>query len=381
MDYTFDINIEIEDCINEYKKYFKIEETEETIYKVLLNEKELLEESQKYANKITKTNTSEEKFSIGALIMYGYRIGAYIERNKSVCLERQNGYKSTPIYSYNVDSILNVKTISEDASLDELVNWIINPGSNLEIVDEVFKQMVSPVVKMLSRITPQNKKINLQLFIPPFSKLIEFNKWNELLSKYFDNKTEISIMNYGSLLELEKNKRSYIIMYTGENENSKIIISAYELLRGKPLCLGTLAFDLYSNNIFELHNVNEYTFEKDETHQELIRKNNAIEVKDVLKPLKLNYEKIIGYKSFLANHPSGFYDERFQYTEEDDELNPVLDSIKLYQSISPIDVCIKNINETNINHISLGDVMYISDIMEKNPCFKKQTSEQKEKLT
>ena len=80
-------------------------------YYIDLSEDELRHNQQDFADRVLKNGSKDpDVFSLGALIFYGYRLGATRLKGKNECYNRQGGYKDNAIWAYNLDDILDEET-------------------------------------------------------------------------------------------------------------------------------------------------------------------------------------------------------------------------------------------------------------------------------
>ena len=95
---------------------------------------------------------NQDVHSSGALIFYGYRLGAVKLKGKNECFTRQGVYMDNAIWNYNLDEILDEETEdgNPDAGASHIIEWIINPGSNIDVAEwKVFQQYAGDVKKSL----------------------------------------------------------------------------------------------------------------------------------------------------------------------------------------------------------------------------------------
>ena len=342
-----------------------------------LTEEMLRHEQQDYANRMLQEGSNDpEVFSSGALIFYGYRLGAVRLKGKNECFTRQGGYMDNAIWTYNLDDILDEETEDDnpDASASHIIEWITNPGSNTDVAEAVIGKMVVPMVKNLCKITPPGKRTECTVVMPPISKEIEIQDWSTLFIGVKAKNLQINLINYGHLLDLQDEERKYIIQYQTDGYREYVVVSAYELIRGHSTCLGCMAFDVNdADKQYKLQDIKPMSLAID-NRQERYEKKEKFEIQNDWQYLDCKYSVSSGFNSFLGNHTASFGRELYKLSGIDDDAHYDTSIIKGVfhgnEALQVVEVCARLMNEQNLYNIALGDLVYVANILQRDKGFK-----------
>lgn len=372
-----------EELIQEYLRRFDIafslienQYTRSTWY-IELTEEYLREHQQAFADKMLKSqNANNELLSAGALIFYGYRLGAVQLKGKNECYTRQGGYKDNAIWYYNLDEVLNEETEENnpDAGASNIIEWIINPGSNTDVADAVIGKMIIPMVKNLCRITPPGKRTECTIVMPPISKDIEIQDWSALFNGLKVNDLQIKIVDYGHLLNLDDGERRYIFQYQTDGYRQYVIVSAYEIIRGHITCLGCMAFDVEDfDHQYELQTIKPINLSIN-NRAERYNKKVKRELTFDWEFLNCKYPVSGGLNSFLGNHGTTFGRELYKLTgiktDSNDDSIEIMKLFKNNEALQAIEIISRLLKESNLYNIPLGDLVYVANILERDRMFK-----------
>lgn len=342
-----------------------------------LTEEMLRHEQQDYANKMLQEGSNDpEVFSSGALIFYGYRLGAVRLKGKNECFTRQGGYMDNAIWTYNLDDILDEETEDDnpDASASHIIEWTTNPGSNTDVAEAVIGKMVVPMVKNLCKITPPGKRTECTVVMPPISKKIEIQDWSTLFVGVKAKDLQINLTNYGHLLDLQDDERKYIVQYQTDGYREYVVVSAYELIRGHSTCLGCMAFDVNdSDKQYKLQDIKPMSLTID-NRQERYEKKEKFEIQNDWQYIDCKYSVSSGFNSFLGNHAASFGRELYKLSGIDDDAHYDTSAIKAAfhgnEALQVVEVCARLMNEQNLYNIALGDLVYVANILQRDKGFK-----------
>lgn len=372
-------NTIISEYISRFNKHLSLLENASgtSVWQIDLSKDALEKNKQLFADKMIKQSSenSDEIFHTAAMIFYGFRLGAVHLKGKNECFTRQDGYMDSAIWHFNLDEFLDVTSYYSEnssteeqieASVDNIINWSVNPEGNVDIADEALRRMIYPIVANLNKTAIPGKTHQCTIYLPPMSTKIDISDFSSLFEKLKTTKTKIEINNYGALLSLKQGERKYIFI----NHDEFTVISAYEQIRGHNTCLGALAFS--DENTYELHDFKPISF--------TIERNNYASkpkpAKDVIldwEYIPCKYPQIDGLNSFLGNHDSTFGNETYKVYESDNISTEVEEIKALFhngEALQVIGVCSRLLSEKNLYNISLGDVVYIARLLEKDKHFK-----------
>ena len=343
-----------------------------------LSEDALAERQQSLADLIHVYDGDDtDEFHMGCLIFYGYRLGTMRLDGKSICFTRQGGYKDKAIIKYDTDDILEyeIEETNNESNVSRLIQWIINPESNLEISDNIIKRMIVPMINNLSKVTPPGKKAYCKVILPPVSKDIEDQNWESLFSNITADNIQISISNYGQLLNIDDGDRSYFFIHQSDGTSEYVIISAYEIIRGHNTCIGSIAFDVNDDdNMFELHDFNEASIEINNRSRRYEKRRSEEEIVNHWHYVKGYFPASEGLLSYLGSHTVTFYREMYKISDfGSPNISPTVKAIKAVfkanEALQADEICARLFAESNTYNISLGDLAYVSNLLHKDSSF------------
>ncbi len=322
---------------------------------------------------IHDTSEIDNVFQSSALISYGYRLGVVRLKGRNECYTRQDGYRENAVYSYNLDGFLDVETDAEnpDAGASHIIQWAVNPGSNIDVSDDIVAKMIIPMVKNLCKITPPGKRMECTLIIPPLSKDIEVPDWSSLFSGLLVEDVSLNIVNYGYLLNIHNDERKYIMLYQTDGYQEYLIVSAYELIRGHNACVGSMAFDISdADHQYYLRDIHPSKIRIQNRMNNYVKKKESEVVSD-WDYVDCRYKVTDGFSSFLGKHPASFGREIYKLLDggvlcED---NPIASAFEGNESLEVVEVCTRILGENNLYNISLGDLVYVSTILQSDKNF------------
>lgn len=370
----------IQDYLTRFDEYVGLipKDDESSVWFFELNEDALAEQQQNLADLIHEhADDSGDAFHMGCLIFYGYRLGTMRLDGKNICFTRQGGYKDKAILKYDTDDILEyeIEESNKESSVSRLIQWIINPESNLEVSDHIIKRMIVPMINNLSKVTPPGMKGYCEVILPPVSRDIEDQEWESIFSKVAADNIQINISNYGQLVNIDDGERSYFFIHQSDGTSEYVIISAYEIIRGHNTCIGSIAFDVNDyDNIFELHDFKETSIEINNRSKRYEKRKPEEEIVNPWHYVKGNFPASEGMLSFLGSHTVTFYREMYKIRDYDN-LNdsPTVKAIKavfkVNEALQADEICARLFRETNTYNISLGDLIYVSNLLHKDSSF------------
>ncbi|SFC66727.1 RNA polymerase, alpha chain C terminal domain [Butyrivibrio sp. YAB3001] len=336
----------------------------------------------KYANTLNVQKTEENVHAI-ALIMYVYRAGIIETKNTMEVMTRQSGFVNTPLWSTGraIDEMLNKDITDGDEeeesdeaiSVSNLIEWIVNPAGNVEIWDGILGKMILPMVKELGKNVPPGKNPNYTVIVPPVSDQLSFPDWQKLFSNIKTNYAKVRIVDYRELLNIGKNERVYFCISQTDGEREYLIISAYEVIRGRKACVGSIAFDVTNNEQYDMENVHEVKFEINNSRKDVGRKEKGlIEIKSDWDYVPMKCPLISGFKSFLGSVSPTFLNEMYAVTGkywQKDGAAALYNGFVGTEALRVSEICSRLLKEKNLNKISLGDMVYVADLLDKDRAF------------
>ena len=369
----------IQDYLTRFDDYLDLipKDDESSVWGFELNEDELSERQQNLADLIHEhTEDNMGEFHMGCLVFYGYRLGTMRLDGKNICFTRQGGYRDKAILKYDTDDILEYEISEPDSesSVSRLIQWIINPESNLEVAENVIKRMIVPMINNLSKVTPPGKKGYCKVILPPVSEDINIQDWESISSNTKADNIQISIAGYGQLLDISENERSYFFIHQSDGKNEYVIISAYEIIRGHSTCIGSLAFDVNdSDNIYKLHDFIEANIEISDHSRRYEKRIEREGNFNSWHYVESRYPTSEGVLSFLGSHSVTFYREMYKLGNSntcDSLLGKAISAVfKSNEALQVDEICARLFGESNIYNIALGDLVYISNLLSKEKCF------------
>ena len=350
---------------------------EPSVWFIELTEDFLRDNQQTFADRMLQDGCSNpDVFSSGALIFYGYRLGAVRLKGKNECYTRQGGYMDNAIWNYNLDEILDEETDDDnpDAGASHIIEWTTNPGSNTDVSEDVIGKMIVPMVKNLCKITPPGKRPECTVVMPPISRDIEIQDWSAIFAGVRAKELTINIVNYGQLLKLDNNKRQYILQYQTDGFREYVVVAAYEVIRGHNTCLGCMAFDVEdSDHQYKLQDIKPISLNINIREERYKRKPKEEKVAD-WEYLDCKYPVSSGFNSFLGNHEASFGREIYKLSGLADAHGDVSALTAIFrgnEALQPIDVCTRLVGEQNLYNIALGDLVYVANVLQRRKEFKK----------
>lgn len=370
-----------EELLHEYLKRFDREfsllenEEESAIWVIELTEDSLRKNQQTFANRMLPGGSEDpEAFSVGALIFYGYRIGAVSLKGKAECYTRQGGYMDNAIWTYNLDEILDEETEDDnpDSGASHIIEWSVNPGSNTDVSGDIIGKMMIPLVKNLLRIPPPGKRLECTVVMPPFSKDIEIRDWSSLFAGIKAKELKINIVNYGQLLKFNNNERQYIVLHQTDGSQKYVIVMAYEVIRGHNTCLGCIAFDEENGHQYKLQDIKPISFTIDQREESYDKKPDEKPIIgwDYLDCKYLTNDRLY---SFLGHHEASFGRELYKLSGYNDvRYNSSVVKAVFHgnEALQANEICARLVKETNLSNIALGDLVYISSVLRRDQSFR-----------
>ena len=323
---------------------------------------------------ISRNAINDEIQPFGVFITYGMSIGALELKGKCECITRQDGFKDEAINIIDLDQLLNCESScgDEDISISNIVNWFVEPRSNLEIEEDVLKRMIYPTLRRVYRSIFSSGQSVITMVIPPVSEYLEIPDWEKLLEPIKMNNVTIKVTNYGELFGVEENEKKYIELYQSDGNREYLIISSYEIINNKISCLGTLAFDISDNEeMYEMIVNKPTTFDvvgsmTDYSKSEIIEQ--RVECK--LTEHKLNDD--YGFNSFLGSHPITFANQKYRLSEkncENHDVEIIANTFNGTEALQVMEICSRVLKEKNLYNIALSDMAYVANLVEKSSKF------------
>ena len=389
--------------MQEFDKYIKIVDNVLDLSKNKDSSIQLIENTKKfyYRNKEQFKNIVPEyttgKISCGIFVAYGIKLYAATIGKKVELLTHQDGYNDTPIFSFRVDDILDYSSEhifwGENNKIDTyeekeeneflkassiLLNWSINPQSNIDILPEIISKIVVPSIKRIRKSIVGIRPV-INVLLPPFAKdFTSFGNYEGEESNTFDitqifqgtdlEDMEINFLDYSSLVNIKGYERKYLAIHHSDGTNNYLVISVFENIRGHKECLGHVAINICTQESFILQTFKqEYRIEKKETL--LLNKKkekNVIHFNLVKNKLPI----LSSCSSFLSNHTTSFIDNEFilkaGIKTDDKELNKIISFFSNIKSMSVAEICSLYISESNLYNIALSDMVYIAVLLDQH---------------
>ena len=314
------------------------------------------------------------KQHFGVFSSYGLSLAIMELKGHSECITHQEGFRDEAIISKNLDEFLNVETDAENtrACISNIVSWCINPESNIEISDDIWRSLLFQPIKTIGRTLLPGKTPKIITVVPYVSAELEYPDWKEMFSALKIKNVNITLLDYGLVCGVNELERKYIVQYQTDGNREYIIIAAYERVRGKITCIGTLAFDVQKNDKeYELKTITETSFNiswnpdryKKEKKQEIISDCHLVDS---------SLQAGSGFNSFLGCHTISFLREMYRKNEQ--EVAGVADLENVYtkgEALQVIEVCSRVLKETDLYNISLEDIVAVANRMEHSKKFTK----------
>lgn len=360
--------------IERFDRHFSLLKNKgETSYWVIeLTEEDLQEHNENIAERVLHDDVDVDGvFRVGTFISYGYRVGAFRQKGINKCYTRQGGYHDNAVWKYDLNGVLDEceEVDNPDTAASRIIQWTIDPGSNIENSDAIIGKMIRPIMKNLLKITPPGKRTDCTVVLPPFSGDIEIRDWKKILGRMTETDLQVKITNYGHLLKIEEDERQYIIIYQTDGYKEFVIISAYELIRGHNACIGSLAYDISDGDkCYQLKDVKPVSVTVDFQEEIFSKKEQDIELD--WKYLKCKYPVNEGFVSFLSKNPVSFGRELYKRNnsdiEGDDDRGEVINVFAGNKALDVYEVCGILQNETNLYNVSLGDLVYVASFLQNS---------------
>ena len=379
----FDKYIEIVDDV------LDLSENTDSSLQIIENTKEFYLQNKEMFKKIVP-NFEEGKTACGIFVSYGLRLYAATIGEEVELLTHQDGYNDTPIFSYRVDDILDYST-EHDFTVEEeseeslvassvLLNWSINPQSNIDILPEILSKMVLPSIKRVKKSIAVGNRPVINILLPPFSK--DFTSVDNyegeadetslditqiLEDSHFED-MELNFLDYSPLVELNGDERKYLAIYHSDGKNEFLVFSVFENIRGHKECLGCIAININTQENFILQIYKqEYEIDKiDSLALENKRDVNSIQFSPVESKLPIP----ASCSSFLGVHTTSFMDNEYILRSEEKTGNKEIDKIiSLFsgtKSMSVAEICARFVGEPNLYNIALGDMVYIAILLDQH---------------
>lgn len=368
----------IKEYINRYNKYFSYPgEGYSVFYEFIdVDESAFDEKKDMIANQIIAEcrarDRESEKQHFGVFSSYGLSLAMMELKGHSECITHQEGFRDEALIRKNLDEFLNIETDTDNskAFISNIISWCINPESNIDISEDIWRRLLFQPVKIIGRTILPGKTPEIIVVVPYVSKEIDFPDWKEMFETLKIKNVDITLLDYGHIYGVNELERRYIVQYQTDGEREFIIISAYERIRGKISCIGVLAFD-DSGKKLELKSIPETSFNinwnpekyKKETEQKIINDSHMVDS---------IFNAGSGFNSFLGNHSISFLREMYRKTgQTSSEMQDINEVYMDGESLQVIEVCSKILKKGNLYNISLEDVVTIANRMEHSKCFKK----------
>ena len=392
--------------MNNYDEYIEIvndvldlSDNPESSVQVIENSKEFYLQNRELFKNIVP-NYSEDKISCGIFASYGFRLYAATIGNEIELLTHQDGYNDSPIFSYQVDDIIDYskehESHSEDViNLDEdseeskkkafqkassiLLEWSINPQSNIDILPEVLSKMLIPAIKRIRK-SIINKRPVINVLIPPFSKDFTSSEnyegdvsdsyfdFNEILDSSEFEDIEINIQDYSSLINLKVSERKYLCIHHTDEINDYLVFSVFENIRGHKECIGCVAININSAKKYILQPYKQQLI-FDKQANSFLDKSKGDEIIH-FSPVENKFPIPTTCSSFLGTHTTSFIDNEYILKKTiptgNKEIDRIISLFAGIKSMSVAEICARYLDEPNLYNIALGDMVYIAILLEQN---------------
>ena len=365
-----------------------------------------IEEANQISQALFKNIEMEPQKSYGAAFLgYGFSTGAIISHGKPLTITQQVHYEDIPVWKMNVSPLLNIDAgniydniddISdmnkEQTEIGEFLKWLINPEGNWEIFEDVFQKICSKMVNELYYKLPGRNKKEIKLIVPLLSDLIEEIDWELILSNLDLENVNVTIEGPASICEVREDERVYIFYKHEWDFDTCYIMQAIELSqRGEPVSIASYGWietivDEDSNiELFPLKNIGKSLVQLSGTnHSEKYQNRSNSNSLQIKFDVKSKLEQNPGFRSYLGNHYSGFYDAYFLRNRDGiakNQLQQKICSVVCTDKSSALGIiCAKICNETNLVNISLSDMVSVGLVLENKSLFKPTTVSMKRKI-
>lgn len=361
----------IELCKQKYLQYYKLKEIgyKNIKYQTIINDIDFYESHcDEFLSRILNTfeNLDEKKKQYWTSIVgYEYFYSGYKKNSENRICNCQSGFHSKIIDSYNIKSVFN-----DEINKNDFVKWCIYPEGNVSVDEHVFDKTTHSVINSIGRNLNPRKKVEYIMVIPPFSKQLNFEPsiYHKKNEKYLNKGDSIYYTNYSSLLDSFERDELYFqyILEKREDGSFYLIVSSYEKSRGKILCNGILGFDSDTPNTEEMSNIEQTTIVI-ENGFSLSKDSKSIQNQTVFYECQENVLPILeSYTSFLATHSDGFFEKGYRANGIITELVNKDFMLNKGDQFTPQQIYINNFGREDISKIPLGDMISISNAVEKN---------------
>lgn len=370
----------LDEYINRYNKRFGLPGDGYTIsYEFLDIDSDFLDENknaiaEKIINECKKKDFDSVKQHFGVFSSYGLSLAIMELKERSECITHQEGFKDEAIISKNLDEYLNIETNDENsrAFISNIVSWCINPESNIDISDDIWKSLLFQPIKTIGRTMLPGKTPEIIVVVPYASKEIDYPDWKELFSALKLKNVDFTLMDYGCLYGVDESERKYIVQYQTDNDREYVVISAYERIRGRISCIGILAFDVSENDReYELKSVTETSFNIN-WNPDKFKKDESQEIVSDCHLVESSFSAGSGFNSFLGSHTISFLREMYRTVETVSlELQDLFKVYMAGEALQAIEVCARVKGESDLYNISLEDAVFVANRMEHSKRFGK----------
>lgn len=370
----------LEEYINRYNKRFGLPgEGYSTSYQFIDIDSESFDDIKlDIANLIIDECKSRDeellKQHFGVFSSYGLSLAVMELKGHSECITHQEGFRDEAIISKNLDEFLNIETNEENpkAFVSNIVSWCINPESNIDISDDIWRSLLFQPIKAIGRTMLPGKKTEIIAVVPYVSKELDYPDWKKMFATLKIKNVDITLMDYGHICGVNELERKYFVQYQSDGVREFIIVAAYERIRGKISCMGILAFDVERHDKeYELKSMTETSFNIN-WNPEKYRKEDIQELVSDCHMIDSKFQAGSGFNSFLGSHTISFLREMYRMTGTvSSEFQDIADVYMAGESLQAIEVCSRILKETDLYNISLEDVVAIANRMEHSKCFGK----------
>lgn len=370
----------LEEYINRYNKRFGLPgEGYLTTYEFIDIDSESFDDIKSdIANLIINECKLRDKESVkqhfGVFSSYGLSLAIMELKGNSECITHQEGFRDEAIISKNLDEFLNIETNEENpkAFVSNIVSWCINPESNIDISDDIWRSLLFQPIKTIGRTMLPGKTPEIIVIVPYVSKELDYPDWKDMFSTLKIKNVDITLMDYGHICGVNELERKYIVQYQSDGIREYIIVAAYERIRGKISCIGILAFDVEKNDKeYELKSISETAFNinwkpekyKKEDIQKLVSDCHMIDSK---------FQAGSGFNSFLGSHTISFLRQMYRVVgTTSSEIQDIANVYMAGEALQAIEVCSRILTESDLYNISLEDAVAVANRMEHSKCFGK----------
>lgn len=376
LDEKNDTIMTIDRCLDLFREKFPdLAGREECVTVIELTEDALQTQENDFAEKLLPEDAKDPSVQrMGALFFYGFRMGAERLNGSSQCFTKQEGYRNAAIFPYQFDEALDRETDEKNpaASVSNLISWVINPNGNADIAGDLITRMVTPMLRYLIRISQPGKKIDCTVVLPPLSTDIEIGSWNEIFQYLRAENMDVRIENYGSLIPGDDGRRHFIVFHQTDGDREYVIVTAYEMNRGRHTAVGSLGFDTQVSKPYPLKDIEPGRVHIDSGENNYVSQPKEPEKEtEGLYRIECRLPVNIGLQTFLGSHSATFGAEQFLLEGTPQKRNEFIANVfKPNETLDANVVCSRLFGVDNLYNISLGDVAAVADAMIKDPAFR-----------